>query len=210
MNKFIHGTTPTLIGDTWGEFLWKRPIVAVLKKGRGFDPHRLRNITLTAYCDAIDFLGYYRDSIGSMIDSPGAEAHLACHMVQDRAWKVKGVCINCLNDQTKHQEDALVLVDVPWTHPLFNLEGDDLFCIPGHLGFTWVIKPYTPATSRAATDPADNPLVRNLSLQADPNSRVWGGVYSWREGPIGSVLNMFVSYMLLCYKIGLCSLECYT
>ena len=165
MNKFIHGTTPTLIGDIWGELIWKWFIVIVLKQGRDFDLHRLRDITLTVYCDASDVLGYYRDNIGSMIGSPGAEAYLVCHIVQDRARKVKGVCINCLDDQTNHQEDALVLVDDPWTHPLFNLEGDDLFCIPGHLGFTWVTKPYTPATSRAATDPADNPLVRNFLLQ---------------------------------------------
>ncbi|KAG6978005.1 hypothetical protein FocnCong_v021627 [Fusarium oxysporum f. sp. conglutinans] len=32
-NQAIHGTIPTLIGDTWGEFIWKGPVVAVMRKG---------------------------------------------------------------------------------------------------------------------------------------------------------------------------------
>jgi hypothetical protein len=97
-NKSIHGTLPTLIGDTWGEFIWKGPIVAVLKQGRDFDPSRLRDITLAAYRDAIDYLGYYRDTYGSIIDGPGAQTHLAHCILQDRARKVRGVRINCLDD----------------------------------------------------------------------------------------------------------------
>jgi hypothetical protein len=82
-----------------------------------------------------------------------------------------------------------VPVDVPKTHPLFNLEGDDPLCIPDHLGFPWVAKRYAPAaTSVATTGPTDNPLARLLLLQVDPRSEVWGGVRSWWEGSIGSVL----------------------
>lgn len=53
----------------------------MLKQGRDFDPHLLKDVTLTSYRDAIDYLGYYRDTYGSMIDGPGAEAHLARHIL---------------------------------------------------------------------------------------------------------------------------------
>ncbi|OBS16730.1 hypothetical protein FPOA_12670 [Fusarium poae] len=54
-NKAIHGTIPTLIGDTWGEFIWKGPVVAVMRKGSGYEePRQSTDITLTAYRDAID------------------------------------------------------------------------------------------------------------------------------------------------------------
>ncbi|KAF4429694.1 hypothetical protein F53441_13987 [Fusarium austroafricanum] len=69
-NKAIHGIIPTLIGDIWGDFIWKGLVVAVMRKGTGFEPRHSTDITLTAYRDAIDYLGYYRDIIGSMID-PG-------------------------------------------------------------------------------------------------------------------------------------------
>ncbi|KFY96143.1 hypothetical protein V500_02559 [Pseudogymnoascus sp. VKM F-4518 (FW-2643)] len=166
----------------------KGPIVAVLKQGCAFDPHLLRDVTLTSYRDAIDYLGYYRDTYGSMIDGPGAEAHLARRILQERATKVKGVCINCPADQVARQEDQFVLVDVPKTHPLFNLEGDDPFSIPDELGHGWVAKRYTPAKKLTSTPGSENPPARLLLLQAGLRSDVWGGVRSWWEGPIGSVL----------------------
>ncbi|WP_443699207.1 hypothetical protein [Pseudomonas sp.] len=187
-NQSIHGTWPTLIGDTWGEFIWKGPIVAVLKQGRDFDPYLLKDVTLTSYRDAIDYLGYYRDTYGSMVDGPGADDHLARRVLQDRASKVKGVRINCPADQVARQEDQFVLVDVPKTHPLFNLEGDDPFSIPDQLGHRWVAKRYTPAKKLTPTPDSANPQARLLLLQAGLRSDVWGAVRSWWEGPIGSVL----------------------
>ncbi|KFY03562.1 hypothetical protein V490_00143 [Pseudogymnoascus sp. VKM F-3557] len=187
-NQSIHGTWPTLIGDTWGDFIWKGPLVAILKQGHDFDPHLLKDITLTSYRDAIDYLGYYRDTYGSMIDSPGAEAHLAHRILQDRAKKVKGVHINCPADQVAHQEDQFVLVNIPKTHPLFNLEGDDPLSIPNDLGHRWVAKRYTPSKKLTPTPYSANSPARLLLLQAGLGSDVWGGVRSWWEGPIGSVL----------------------
>ncbi|KFY18469.1 hypothetical protein V493_08595 [Pseudogymnoascus sp. VKM F-4281 (FW-2241)] len=187
-NQSIHGTWPTLIGDTWGDFIWKGPIVAVLKQGRAFDPHLLKDVTLTSYRDAIDYLGYYRDTYGSMIDGPGAEAHLARRTLQERATKVKGVRINCPADQVARQEDQFVLVDVPKTHPLFNLEGDDPFSIPHVLGHRWVAKRYTPAKKLTPTPDFANPPARHLLLQAGLQSDVWGALHSWWDGPIGSLL----------------------
>jgi hypothetical protein len=71
-NQSIHGTVPTLIGDTWGEMIWKGPMVAVMKAGNAYDPRRITDMTLTGYRDAIDYLGYYRDTYGSMVaSSPG-------------------------------------------------------------------------------------------------------------------------------------------
>ncbi|KDN60570.1 hypothetical protein CSUB01_11286 [Colletotrichum sublineola] len=34
-NKALHGTLPTLLGDTWGETIWKGPVVAMLRNGPG-------------------------------------------------------------------------------------------------------------------------------------------------------------------------------
>ncbi|KAG6977919.1 hypothetical protein FocnCong_v021554 [Fusarium oxysporum f. sp. conglutinans] len=153
-NKAIHGTIPTLIGDTWGEFIWKGPVVAVMRKGTGYEPRHSTDITLTAYRDAIDYLGYYRDTIGSMIE-PGREDHLSKRVLADRISKVVGVRINCLRDQIDRQEPQMVEVAVPKTHPLFNLEGDDPCDIPS-LSSAWTslqsrIAAINPATAGMAT-----------------------------------------------------------
>ncbi|KAJ3453420.1 hypothetical protein MRS44_017667 [Fusarium solani] len=129
-NQAIHGTIPTLIGDTLGEFIWKGPVVAVMRKGTDFEPRHSTAITLTAYRDAIDYLGYYRDTIGSMIDRPGQHDHLAKRVLADRTSKAIGVRINCRRDQATRHEPQMVEVAVPKTHPLFNLEGDDPCDIP--------------------------------------------------------------------------------
>ncbi|KAF2175412.1 hypothetical protein K469DRAFT_752133 [Zopfia rhizophila CBS 207.26] len=142
-NQSLHGTIPTLVGDTWGEMIWKGPIVAVMKVGNKWDPRRVMDITLTAYRDAIDYLGYFHDGYGSMVDGIATEDRLSKKVLADRAGKVKGVRINCLGDQTSDGARQLVQVDVPKTHPLFNLEGDDPLDVPEHLGWEWVVKSYT-------------------------------------------------------------------
>lgn len=48
----------------------------MLKQGRDFDPHLRRDVLM------------------GVIDGPGAEAHLARRILDDRAKKVKGVRIN--------------------------------------------------------------------------------------------------------------------
>ncbi|KAE8444213.1 hypothetical protein EG329_000810 [Mollisiaceae sp. DMI_Dod_QoI] len=50
-NESLHGTMPTLVGDTWGEFIWKGPLVAVMKAGSTWDPRLIMDITLTGYRD---------------------------------------------------------------------------------------------------------------------------------------------------------------
>jgi hypothetical protein len=202
-NKSLHGTVPTLIGDTWGEKIWKGPLVAVMKSGHEWDPRRVMDITLTGYRDAIDFLGYYRDGYGSMIDGIGSRAHLATRILEDRAKKVRGVRINCVRDQEKQTGVDLVEVEVPKTHPLFNLEGDDPFAIPDRVGYPWVAKSYEGGkrvveggeeTDESMVDKGlANPLARLLLLQANEyisnTGEGWGSIHSWWHDPaIGSIL----------------------
>jgi hypothetical protein len=195
-NQSIHGTVPTLIGDTWGEMIWKGPMVAVMKAGSAYDPGRVTDMTLTGYRDAIDYLGYYRDTYGSMVDGPGSRAHLAKRILADRAGKVRGVRVNCVGDQASKGESDLVAVDVPKTHPLFNLEGDDPLSIPDILGWAWVAKRYggqekvgnSEGGDSGTLSRADNPLARRLLTSASLQSKNWGGVDLWWQDPLGSIL----------------------
>ncbi|KAH7159315.1 hypothetical protein DER46DRAFT_702380 [Fusarium sp. MPI-SDFR-AT-0072] len=175
-NQAIHGTIPTLIGDTWGEFIWKGPVVAVMRKGTGYEPRHSTDITLTAYRDAIDYLGYYRDTIGSMIE-PGQDDHFSKRVLADRISKVVGVRINCLRDQISRQEPQLVEVAVPKTHPLFNLEGDDPCDIPALFGVDLVAKSYSNNQSNNdETPPADdlqNPLAQLLLMTTSVKGGEW-------------------------------------
>jgi hypothetical protein len=193
-NQSLHGTLPTLVGDTWGEMIWKGPMVAVLKVGNEWDPRQFTDMTLTAYRDAIDFLGYYRDGHGSMIDGIGAEAHLSRILLADRVGKVKGVRINCLGDQGSDPGRRFLQVDVPKAHPLFNLEGDDPLDLVEYLEMEWVVKSYGGKYGSSIQDDgeahlADNPLVRLLLLQVQGEDEEWGEVSQRRLGHArGSVL----------------------
>jgi hypothetical protein len=190
-NQSLHGTIPTLIGDTWGEFIWKGPLVAVMKVGSTWDPRLLMDITLTGYRDAIDYLGYYRETIGSMIDGIGMGDHLAKRVLADKSGKVWGVRINCIGDQARGNPE-LVPVAVPNTHPLFNLEGDDPLCIPDLLDWTWVAKAYVGKAQSNTGDvqsDLENPLARLLLLQTSVEDGKWEGLRPWWHDPnIGSIL----------------------
>lgn len=83
-NQALHGTALTLVGDPWGETICEGPVVAVLKAGRELDPHSFIDITMTAYRDAIDYLGYFRQGQGSMIDGPGAGSYLSKVVMKGR------------------------------------------------------------------------------------------------------------------------------
>jgi hypothetical protein len=194
-NQSLHGSFPTLIGDTWDEMIWKGPMVAVLKVGNDPDPRQIRDITLTAYRDAIDFLGYYREGIGSIIDGIGMQSHFASMLLAKRVGKVKGVRINCLGDQGGDPARQILQVDVPKTHPLFNLESDDPLNIPGYLEMEWVVKSYGGKYASITRDDreehlADNPLVRLLLLQVQEEmNEEWGEVSQRRLSHArGSVL----------------------
>lgn len=145
-------------------------MVAVLKVGNEWDPRQFTDITLTAYRDAIDFLGYYRDGHGSMVDGIGAESHLSRRLVADRVGKVKGVRINCLGDQGGDPGRQFLQVEVPKAHPLFNLESDDPLDLVKYLEIEWVVKSYKGKYRSSVQDSreahlANNPLVQLLLLQ---------------------------------------------
>ncbi len=183
-NKAIHGTIPTLIADTWGEFIWKGPVVAVMRKGTGFEPRHSTDITLTAYRDAIDYLGYYRDTIGSMIE-PGQDDHFSKRVLADRISKVVGVRINCLRDQISRQEPQMVEVTVPKTHPLFNLEGDDPCDIPALFGMDLVAKSYSNSQSNddemPPADDLQNPLAQLLFMKISVKDGKWVSMPNYRR-----------------------------
>ncbi|KFA55193.1 hypothetical protein S40293_11483 [Stachybotrys chartarum IBT 40293] len=186
-NQTIHGTLPTLIADTWGEFIWKGPIVAVMKCGIGWDPRRLTDINLTAYRDAIDYLGFYMDTIGSMID-PNTQTHQAKFVLKGKVPKVMGVRINCLRDQFVRGEPEMVQVSVPGMHPLFNLESDDPCEIPSLLDRELVVKAYDNVTSSGTgDDDLRNPLTKLLRLSTATKDGKWVYERHWRES-LGSFL----------------------
>jgi hypothetical protein len=193
-NASIHGSVPTLIGDTWGEFIWKGPIVAVMRAGSDFDPCHLTNITLAAYRDAIDYMGFYVDTVGSMIDGPGQHAHRFKVVLGDKAGKVLGVRVNCRRDQVTRVEPEMVQVAVPKMHPLFNLEGDDPCDIPGLFGLDLVAKPYNivrsgySASNVGGDGSLANPLAQVLMCRTTIEGGKWVHSGHWNEPSIGSVL----------------------
>ncbi|EHK44017.1 hypothetical protein TRIATDRAFT_319347 [Trichoderma atroviride IMI 206040] len=165
-NQTVHGTVPTLIGDTWGDTIFKGPMVVVSKEGNASDPRRMKDVTLTAYRDAVDYLGYYVETEGSMIDGRGANTTLAQNVItKDRAGKTTGWRINCRHDQVTLGLGDMLSVAVPGAHPLFRLEGDDTLDIPAMLGFDWVAKAY----NRSGKDDAglENEMARLLLLRAE-------------------------------------------
>lgn len=190
-NQAIHGTFPTLIGDTWGEFIWKGPIVAVMRAGTDFEPRRSTDITLTAYRDAIDYLGYYRDTIGSMIDDPGRHDHLSKVVLADRTSKAIGVRVNCRRDQATRHEPQMVEVAVPKTHPLFNLENDDPCDIPSLFGLELVAKAYDNRNgdNRPPSDDLANPLAQLLLVRTSIKDGKWVHLPTyWSHQSLGSIL----------------------
>jgi hypothetical protein len=162
-----------------------------MKVGSTWDPRLLMDITSTGYRDAIDYLGYYRETIGSMIDGIGMGDHLAKRVLADKSGKVWGVRINCIGDQARGSPE-LVPVAVPNTHPLFNLEGDDPLCIPDLLDRTWVAKAYVGKAQSNTGDvqsDLENPLARLLLLQTSVEDGKWEGLRPWWHDPnIGSIL----------------------
>ncbi|KJZ70306.1 hypothetical protein HIM_10313 [Hirsutella minnesotensis 3608] len=160
-----------------------------MRKGTAFEPRHSTDITLAAYRDAIDYLGYYRDTIGSIIE-PGQDDHFSKRVLADRISKVVGVRINCLRDQVDRQEPRMVEVAVPKTHPLFNLEGDDPCDIPSLFGLDLVAKSYGCNRSSAGNDddddvpPADdlqNPSAQLLLMTTSVKDGNWVCLPSYRR-----------------------------
>ncbi|KAF2253625.1 hypothetical protein BU26DRAFT_588671 [Trematosphaeria pertusa] len=171
-NQALHEGPLAFVRHAWGEKIWEGPVVAATKAGDAFDARRVTDVSLTAYRDALDYLGYFRDGVGSMVDGVGVDAHSSRVVLAERMGKVKGVRINCLGDQAGDRERELVQVDVPKAHSLFNLEGDDpLEC----LGWNRAVGKYQGKWGSGTGEDVlgQNPLASLIHLQ------VWGGGEQW-------------------------------
>lgn len=188
VNDTLHGGPSAVCADGWGEKFWKGPIIAYLKVGNEFDAKEMTDMTLTAYRDAIDYLAYFLETEGSMIDWPGSSGTLSKRVMEDRSGKVKGVRINCRGDCAGDPQREFLAVDVPRAHPLFMLEGDDPLDIPGNFGESWAVYRYK-GYKDASADDAQNKHGRSLQLAlseeiAEDTSRWsesrWGEIPHWR------------------------------
>jgi hypothetical protein len=142
VNDTLHGGPRCVCADGYGSTFWRGPIVAYLKVGNAFDAKEMTDMTLTAYRDAIDYLAYYRETHGSMIDGPGSQSPLAQRVMSERSGKIKGVRINCVGDVAGDPARHFVAVDVPRAHPLFMLEGDDPLDVANNFGESWAVYRY--------------------------------------------------------------------
>ena len=173
-NQTIHSTLPTLIGDTLGEKIWAGPmVIAAREDSTAMDPRRCKDVTLEAYRDAIDYLGFYRDGHGSVSDGIGATTPFAKRLLDRRSGKVVGVRVNCARDRATHRGVDLSVVPVPKMHPLFNLEGDDLLPIPDIIGHAWVAKAY--GGGSGATRRLENSIARLLFIRPEVENGRWVG-----------------------------------
>ncbi|KAF1969934.1 hypothetical protein BU23DRAFT_475571, partial [Bimuria novae-zelandiae CBS 107.79] len=105
-----------------GQTIWKGPVVAFFKAGNDLDAPKMKDMNLTTYRDAIGYVGYFRQNIGSMIDGPGSLNGLSRRVMEERTGKAKGVRINCIRDQAGIGSRQFVQVQVPKTHPVFSSE----------------------------------------------------------------------------------------
>jgi hypothetical protein len=123
--------------------IWAGPIVIMMREDSiVMDPRLYKDITLEVYRDTIDYLGFYCDGNGSVIDSIGARAMFAKRVLESKGRKTVGIRINCACDQVPQGGNDLAPVPVPNIHLLFNLESDDPLPIPEILGYDWVAKTY--------------------------------------------------------------------
>jgi hypothetical protein len=100
-------------------------MVVTLREGNSFDPRVVKDVSLVAYRDAIDFLGYFVDGSGSMIDGIGKDTTLARRVISSRIGKLLGWRLNCVHDESARSEPVMVSVKVPKAHPLLICENDD-------------------------------------------------------------------------------------
>jgi hypothetical protein len=191
INDTLHGGPDAICADGWGDKFWNGPVVAYLKAGNDFDAKKMTDMNLTTYRDAIDYLAYFRDGVGSMIDRPGSEAHLSKRVMETRAGKVKGVRVNCSDDQAGDPTRQFVPVNVPRMHPLFGMEGDGPLVIMENLGESWVVYRYTGYQDPSA-DESQNANAKLLLLaiaEYTVGTTDWGKVEDWhRPRTTGSLL----------------------
>jgi hypothetical protein len=148
-------------------------VIVMREDSTVMDPRLCKDITLEAYRDTIDYLGFYRDGNGSVIDGIGARATFAKRVLESKGGKTVGIRVNCARDQVPQGGNDLAPVPVPKMHPLFNLESDDPLPIPEILGHDWVAKTY--GGGSGATRELQNSLAQLLFLRMDVEHGKWVG-----------------------------------
>ncbi|KAI0140517.1 hypothetical protein GGR57DRAFT_520749 [Xylariaceae sp. FL1272] len=183
VNQTLHGGPAAVCADGWGDTFWRGPIVAYLSVGDAFDAPLVKDIHLTAYRDAIDYLAYFRETEDSMIDGIGSKTPLSRRVMADRSGKLKAVRIDAF--ATK----------LATSHPLLMTEGDDPLSIVEGLDETWVMRSY-PIPKDATAEGKNNPyalmLLPDISrkgLEDGLEGFGWAKIPEWRRSLItGSVL----------------------
>ncbi|XPT03035.1 hypothetical protein M3J09_012138 [Ascochyta lentis] len=181
VNHTLHGGPSAVCAYRWGDKFWTGPIIAYLKAGNEMDAKKMTDMNLTTYCNAINYLVYFRDTVGSMIDWPGSKAHLSKQIMEERSGKVKGVRIKCCGDSAGHPTCEFVPVDVPQLHPVF-VEGDDPLDISENFGESWVVYRYNSYKDLNAED-AQNIHRKCLLWEISEDSLDrdgWGKILEWR------------------------------
>lgn len=188
-NESLHGS-PSPLGDTWAETVWRGPIIVTMREGNDYDLPLVKDVDLVAYRDALDFLGYYRADQGSVVDDFGKKTVFAQKILQLRAGKMMGWRLNCEADQVDRGELAAVPVSVPRAHPLV-LHGDDPLQIPQLLDFQWVITRYPQGSREGGLAPGqlENRLARLLLTRITVKDGKWTRCRDcWKDAAIGSML----------------------
>ncbi|KAJ6439230.1 chitinase 1 precursor [Purpureocillium lavendulum] len=160
--------------DTWGDKIWKGPLVITMREGNVPDPRHAKD----------------RDTYGSMVDGIAKEVHLSKLVMSQRAGKTMGWRLNCAMDQTMRGEAAIVPVAVPRMHPLFTIESDDPLAVPEILGFEWVARAY-PRSRKEAVEPValGNKVAHLLLVRIGVQDGKWEGPRShWADPAIGTIL----------------------
>ena len=159
-------------------------MVAYLKAGNDLDAKKMLDMTLTAYRDAIDYLGYYRETIGSMVDFPGSKSKL-------RAKK------SCLGDQGKSRAYASI---VRATQQVTLLASLCLWMFHKHsclkATIPWTFH-YTLTRIELCTDTKDTRMQAHQRLRiSSENCFSWPlGKITWRR-PLGASSKSAVEYRI--------------
>jgi hypothetical protein len=148
-------------------------VIVMREDSTVMDPRLCKDITLEAYRDAIDYLGFYRDGHGSVIDGIGARAAFAKRVLESKSGKTVGIRVIFARDQVSLGGIDMAPVPVPKMHPLFNLESDDPLPIPEILGHDWVAKTY--GRGSGPTRGLHNSLAQLLFPRLDVENGKWVG-----------------------------------
>jgi len=170
---------------------WEGSIVVMVREGHEFENPRYGNVTLDDFRDAVDYMAWYRDTIGSASDGVGTMTPFSQMVLGAYAGKVKGVKVSCRGDRVVLGAEEFLSVDVPKSHPLFTIEGDDPSPLSEML-YRPICAKLLPAHAAwrdmtALTDRFDNPIISILYADLSTTSEEFGRARRSLESP-GTVM----------------------